>query len=201
MIKIHKLKDGDIIKILPIISDDDKVTWSNPYSCTVIDGKAIYDNSDKQYLRRISYLMSRGFASYSKKLNVSNRYAMNIYIDGEIRVMNIGRTIYQLLIDKKEALDIKSDYHLYINMEMKSGFPCFDKSYVKEHSWIPPVSNINSGEEWIEYIRSNQPDFSGHVENNNIFKHKKIITDYIGTDMLGELISDDRQKKLDMIGI
>jgi len=40
MIKIHKLKDGDIIKILPIISDDDKVTWSNPYSCTVIDGKA-----------------------------------------------------------------------------------------------------------------------------------------------------------------
>jgi len=34
-----------------------------------------------------------------------------------------------------------------------------------------------------------------------IFKHKQSLIDYLGKDMLGDLISDDRQIKLEKIGI
>ena len=52
-----------------------------------------------------------------------------------------------------------------------------------------------------QYIKSNQPDFDNYIESNNIFVHKEKLVEYLGTDMLGDLISDDRQKKLDKLGI
>lgn len=75
------------------------------------------------------------------------------------------------------------------------------KSYVSEKSWDFPVSDINSKEEWYSYIKTNQPDFDNHIESNNIFVHKEKLVKYLGGDMLGDLISDDRQKKLDKLGI
>jgi hypothetical protein len=84
---------------------------------------------------------------------------------------------------------------------MKSGFPSWEKSYIKDHNWTPPISDINSKEEWHSYIKTNQPDFDNHIESNNIFVHKEKLVKYLGKDMLGDLISDDRQKKLDKLGI
>ena len=75
-------------------------------------------------------------------------------------------------------------------------FPSFDKSYVCEKSWTPPVNDINSQDEWVSYIKSNGPDFDNYLEKNSIFAHKQLLIDYLGKDMLSELIADDRQKKL-----
>jgi hypothetical protein len=199
MIKIHKLEDGDIIKILPFIDKDNKITWCKSYSCAVINKQSIYDNSDKQYLRRISHTLYRNDGD--KKLPVQIRYAYNIYIGGEIKIMNVSRTIQDIITNNPEVLDIRSNKHLNIVGEMKSGFPSWEKSYIKDHNWTPPISDINSKEEWHSYIKTNQPDFDNHIESNNIFVHKEKLVKYLGKDMLGDLISDDRQKKLDKLGI
>jgi hypothetical protein len=199
MIKIHKLEDGDIIKILPFIDKDNKITWCKSYSCAVINKQSIYDNSDKQYLRRISHTLYRNDGD--KKLTVQIRYAYNIYIRGEIKIMNVSRTIQDIITNNPEVLDIRSNKHLNIVGEMKSGFPSWEKSYIKDHNWTPPISDINSKEEWHSYIKTNQPDFDNHIESNNIFVHKEKLVKYLGKDMLGDLISDDRQKKLDKLGI
>ena len=199
MIKIHKLEDCDIIKILPMIDKDNKITWCKQYTCAVINKQSIYDNSDKQYLRRISHTLYRNDGD--KKLPVQIRYAYNIYVGGEIKVMNVGRTIQDIITNSPEVLDIRSNKHLNIVQEMKSGFPSWEKSYIKDHNWTPPVNDMDSKDEWYSYIKTNQPDFDTYIESNNIFVHKEKLVKYLGTDMLGDLISDDRQKKLDKLGI
>jgi hypothetical protein len=102
-------------------------------------------------------------------------------------------------------LDISSNNQLFIvKDEVKTYggvFSDWSKSYVSERSWDFPVSDINSKEEWYSYIKTNQPDFDNHIESNNIFVHKEKLVRYLGKDMLGDLISDDRQSKLDKLGI
>jgi hypothetical protein len=125
---------------------------------------------------------------------------MNILIDNEIRLLHVGRTLFNLISNNPEVLDIKSDYQLNIVKEEKMGYPIYDKSTVIKSRWTPPV-HINSEREWLNWIKSNQPDLTNHVNNNSIFVHKQLLIDYLGKDMLSELIADDRQKKLEGLGV
>jgi hypothetical protein len=203
MIKIHTLKNGDIIKILPMIDKNNKISWIKPYDATLVNMKTIYDDSDKSYLKRISYQLRE--SNSSNKLQITTRYGMNIYIDNEIRILNVSKTLFEIIKNNKELLDIRGNHQLFVvKEEVNAGalfFPDWKKSYVSEKSWTPPVSDINSKEEWYYYIKSNQPDFDKHIEINNIFNQKQLLINLLGVDMLGEIISDDRQKKLDIIGI
>ena len=203
MIKIHKLEDGDIIKILPMIDKNNKITWINQYDCVGLNTKTFISDT-KGYLKRISHNLRKSNSSIN--LPISTKYAMNIYIDGEIRILNVGRTLFQIITDNPNLLDIRGNHQLFVvKKEVSAGggqvFPSFDHSYVSEKSWTPPVVDINSKEEWYSYIKSNQPDFDTHLERNNIFVNKQLLISYLGKDMLSELISDDRQKKLDKLGV
>ena len=199
--KIHKLEDGDIIKILPMIDKNDKISWTKQYDCVGLNTKTFISDT-KGYLRRISLMQSKS----SINLPITTRYAMNIYIDGEIRILNVGRKLFLMITNNPKLWNIKGNQQIFVVMsEVSVGggqvFPSFDKSYVSEKSWTPPVSDINSEEEWLSYIKSNQPDFDTHLEKNSIFNHKQLLIDYLGKDMLSELISDDRQKKLEGLGV
>ena len=208
MIKIHKLEDGDVIKILPMIDKNDKITWIKQYDCTFVGTSTIYDNSGKSYLKRISHKLreSKLIHHSSTKLQIATRHGMNIYIDGEIRILNVSKTLFEMITNNPNLLDIRGNHQLFVvKKEVSAGggqvFPSFDHSYVSEKSWTPPVVDINSKEEWYSYIKSNQPDFDAHIEKNNIFNQKQLLANLLGTDMLSELISDDRQKKLDKLGV
>ena len=202
MIRIHKLEDGDIIKILPMIDKSDKITWIKQYDCVGLNTKTFISDT-KGYLKRISHNLRKSNSSIN--LPISTKYAMNIYIDGEIRILNVGRTLFQIITDNPNLLDIRGNHQLFVVKDevRASGqvFPDWKKSYVSEKSWKPPVVDINSKEEWYSYIKSNQPDFDTHLERNNIFVHKQLLISHLGKDMLGELISDDREKKLDKLGV
>lgn len=205
MMKIHKLENGDIIKILPTIDKDNNISWIKPYDCAFVafvDMKVIYDDTDKKYLKRISSKLRE--SNSSTKLPITTRYSMNIYIDGEIRILNVTKTLFEMIMNNSKLLDIRGNHQLFvvkeeINVGGGQVFPSFDESYVSEKSWTPPVSDINSKEEWFSYIKSNQPDFISHVEKNNIFNQKQLLINLLGFDMLSEFISDDRQKKLETL--
>ena len=203
MIKIHKLEDGDIIKILPMIDKNNKISWVKPYDATFVGTSTIYDNSGKSYLKRISHKLreSKLIHHSSTKLQIATRHGMNIYIDGEIRILNVSKTLFEMITNNPNLLDIRGNHQLFVvKKEVSVGggqvFPSFDKSYVSEKNWTPPVNDMNSQDEWLSYIKSNQPDFNTHIEKNSIFNHKQLLIDYLGKDILGELIADDRQKKL-----
>ena len=200
--KIHKLEDGDIIKILPMIDKNNKISWIKQYDCVGLNTKTFISDT-KGYLKRISLNLRKSNSSIN--LPITIRYAMNIYIDGEIRILNVGRKLFQIITDNPKLWDIKGNHQIFVvKKDISAGngqvFPSFDGSYVSEKSWTPPV-DINSEEEWLSYIKSNQPDFDTHLEKNSIFNHKQLLIDYLGKDMLSELISDDRQKKLEGLGV
>jgi hypothetical protein len=202
MIKIHNLEDGDIIKILPMIDKNNIIYWVKKYDCVGLNTNTfISDTSEKGYLKRISHKLRESNSSI--KLPITTRYGMNIYIDGEVRILNVGKTLFEMIVDNPKLLDIRGDHQIFVvKKEVSAGgqvFPDWKSSYVSEKSWTPPVNDINSKDEWYSYIKSNQPDFDNHLEKSNIFNHKQLLTDYLGKDMLGEIISDDRQKKLDEI--
>lgn len=203
MINIHKLEDGDIIKILPMIDKNNNISWIKMYDCVGLNTKTfISDKSDKSYLRRISHKLRE--SNSSVKLPISTRYAMNIYINGEIRILNVGKTLFEMITNNPKLWDIKGNHQIIVvKKEISAGggqvFPSFNKSYVSEKSWIPPVNDINSQDECFSYIKSNQPDFDNHLEKSNIFNHIQLLINHLGKDMLSELISDDREKKLDKI--
>ena len=203
MINIHKLEDGDIIKILPMIDKNNNISWIKMYDCVGLNTKTfISDKSDKSYLKRISHKLRE--SNSSVKLPISTRYAMNIYINGEIRILNVGKTLFEMITNNPKLWDIRGNHQIFVvKKEISAGggqvFPSFNKSYVSEKSWIPPVNDINSQDEWFSYIKSNQPDFDNHLEKSNIFNHIQLLINHLGKDMLSELISDDREKKLDKI--
>lgn len=200
MIKIHKLEDGDLIKILPMIDKNNNISWIKQYDCVGLNTKTFISDT-KGYLRRISHNLRKSNSSIN--LPISTKYAMNIYIDGEIRILNVARTLFQMITNNPNLWDIRGNHQLFIvKGEVNAGsqvFPSFDHSYVSEKSWTPPVNDMNSQDEWLSYIKSNQPDFDTHLEKSNIFVHKQLLINHLGKDMLGEIISDDRQKKLDEI--
>ena len=191
--KIHKLEHGDIIKILPMVGTNNEIIMFKKLDAAHISNSIIFDT--KGYLKRISYELSR---TGRVKLPISTRYYMNILIDNEIRMLHVGRTLFNLISNNPEVLDIKSDYQLNIVKEEVMGFPVYDKSRVIKRHWTSAV-DINSEEEWLNWIKFNQPDLTNHVNNNSIFVHKQLLIDYLGKDMLGELISEDRQKKLNQL--
>ena len=191
--KIHKLEHGDIIKILPVVGTNNEIIMFKKLDAAHISNSIIFDT--KGYLKRISYELSR---TGRVKLPISTRYYMNILIDNEIRMLHVGRTLFNLISNNPEVLDIKSDYQLNIVKEEVMGFPVYDKSRVIKRHWTSAV-DINSEEEWLNWIKFNQPDLTNHVNNNSIFVHKQLLIEYLGKDMLGELISDDRQKKLNQL--
>ncbi len=205
MMKIHKLENGDVIKILPMIDKNNKITWIKQYDCVGLNTKTLISDT-KGYLKRISHNLRKSNSSIN--LPISTKYAMNIYIDGEIRILNVGKTLFEMITNNTKPFetlwDIRGNHQIFVvKKEVSVGggqvFPSFDKSYVSEKSWTPPVNDIDSQDEWYSYIKSNQPDFDNHLEKSNIFVHKQLLINHLGKDMLGEIISDDRQKKLDEI--
>jgi hypothetical protein len=201
MIKIHKLEDGDIIKILPMIDKNNNISWIKKYDCVGLNTKTFISDT-KGYLKRISHKLRESHID----LPISTKYAMNIYIDDEIRILNVGKTLFQMIIDNPKLWDIKGNHQIFVvKKEVSAGggqvFPDWKSSYVSEKSWIPPVNDMDSKEEWFSYIKSNGPDFDNHLEKSNIFNHKQLLINHLGKDMLSELISDDRQKKLEGLGV
>ena len=130
--KIHKLEDGDIIKILPMIDKNNKISWIKQYDCVGLNTKTFISDT-KGYLRRISLMQSKS----SINLPITTRYAMNIYIDGEIRILNVGRKLFQIITDNPKLWDIKGNHRIFVvKRDISAGggqvFPSFDKSYVSE---------------------------------------------------------------------
>jgi hypothetical protein len=109
---------------------------------------------------------------------------MNIYIDGEIRILSVTKTLFEMITNNPKLLDIRGNHQLFIvEKKVSAGggqvFASFDHSYVSEKSWTPPVNDINSKEEWYSYIKSNQPDFDNHVEKRNIFNQKQLLVNLL----------------------
>lgn len=192
----HKVKNGDIYKILPIIKKDGSTQPFIDTTCVYLDNKIIYDDPSKNYLNRL-YLKDR-----SNPNTMSRRHIFCIYINNEIKFISVTRTLFKLISENYD-FDIRNNSHICIIIEMKNSnigpLPSYDLSTVFERDWIKPVKNTNSSSEWINWIKINQPLYiEDFLVKNGIYYNIDIINKHYDGE-LDEIIKEDRDLKLNTL--
>ena len=200
MIKIHKLEDGDIIKLIPRIVDG-KVQWATKVDILSYrndtNWASVFDPECK-WTSRIAIKFNSG----NPKATRATKYYFNtLNQKGEIKVIAVGRTLMSIITDNNQLMDLKSNWHLNIKMTIKNTYPIFDNTHPVEVDWICPVNDLNSGEEWMNFITNNQPDLESYFKQNDIYSKRSELMNYFGSDIIGQIIIEDRSKKLDKLGV
>jgi hypothetical protein len=200
MIQIHKLEDGDIIKLIPRIVDGKVVQWVTKVDIlsykTDTGWNTVFDTESK-WASRIAIKFNSG---NPKATRVTKYYLNTLNTKGEIKVIAVGRTLMNIITENSQLMDLKSNWHLNIKMSVKNSYPIFDKSHPVECDWFCPV-DINSSEEWMDFITKNQPDLESYFKQNDIYSKRSELMNYFGSDVIGQIIGEDRNKKLDKLGI
>lgn len=205
---LYRIEDGDAIKILPFV-ENNALLWGKQYDIVSVGytpGKngLVYDSEG--YLRKMFKLHREKRCDNEdyKRINITRKTMLHAYINGKSKLIGVGRQIIDLIGENRSTLfDLRCDQHLIISKEMVEVnhqglvLPSFDNSYVMRKDWNAPVTDINSKEEWIEYLRNNQPETKNY--NYSISKHRDKLVELFGADLLSEVIQIERNEKLDEI--
>jgi len=197
---LYRPEDGDIVKILPILKKDGTFRPFIKTGFVYLDGKLIYDQAN--YLRRIR---QNEYVKKSNKIsNIGERFFFFVSINEEFKFMQTGKKLTDII---KQGLYqghsmgslLTGDGHLKISKREIQTFPCFDESNIVEKKWNSP--NISTQTEAVEWTMKNQPIFiEDYLESNGIFANLKLLNEYYD-NAFSDLIAEDRNKKLETIGI
>ena len=199
---IHEKKNGDIVKILPFIIDG-KVSWCEEFDLITLSNHkipsgVIYDNTG--FLRKaVNYY---NYKNPSDRVLIVRKYFFHSYFNGESKLLSVGKKLFDVVTQMN--LDVKNNQHLLIQMEMKSvsngmQLPAFDGSRIIEYDWTLPVSDVDSKQEWFEWLKQNQPSISRYTEDYSVFNNRSELIDKFGSDIVGEWIQKERSEKLEKI--
>ena len=201
MIQIHKLEDGDIIKLIPRIVNG-KIEWVTKVDILSYKNhngwNTVFDTESKWAWKISQQFFNSGYPDATK----ATRYYFNtLNTRGEIKVIQVGRTLMKIITENNQLMNLRSNWHLNISMQVKNTYPIFDKSHPVELDWNYPVEDLNSREQWMEFITKNQPDLETYFKQNDIYSKRSELMNYFGSDIIGQIIGEDRNKKLDKLGI
>jgi hypothetical protein len=197
----YKPEDGDIVKILPILKKDGTFCpfIKTGFVYLTPDGKLIYDQAN--YLKRVWY---NEYAKKSNKTpNIGERFWFFVSINGEFKFMQTGKKLTDIIKedlyqDQTLGSLFTNDKHLRIVKTQIQSYPCFDESNIVEKKWDSPNILTQTAVEWT---MKNQPIFiEDYLESNGIFANLKLLNEYYD-NAFSDLISEDRNKKLEAIGI
>jgi hypothetical protein len=202
MVDFYKPEDGDVVKILPILKKDRTFCpfIKTGFVYLAPDGKLIYDQAN--YLRRIR---QNEYIKKSNKIsNIGERFWFFVSINEEFKFMQTGKKLTDIIkkgLYQGQSMGslLKGDGHLKISKTQIQSYPCFDESNIVEKKWNSP--NISTQKEAVEWTMKNQPIFiEDYLESNGIFANLKMLNEYYD-NAFSDLIAEDRNKKLEAIGI
>lgn len=203
---MYKLKDGDVVKILPIVKKTGGFSAVEELRGFFIggkDGKVIYDTPEN-HLRIALKKKSYEEGSYQDPSRLQNtRVALCIYHEGEIKFTLVGKSIKDKLINGYK-FDPRNNYQLKVSIEMKhssvGALPSFDKCEVIQQDWNKPNIDIDNQEAWFEWLRANQPFYiEDYVEKNNVYKNIDVLKKEGLSDYIYEIIAENREKKINQV--
>ena len=193
----YKLKDGDILKILPIFMKNGNIEPIIKYTSMFLESTYITDGGD--LLNRISRkFYTRDLRLFKDGLgNLSKKYFISAYINSKIEYISIGRSLYNI-ISENYKFNPRNDLHLKINLYMVQGYEAYDKSSIVNIPWDKPIADVDNSESWKTWIIENQPGF---IEDKfNIHKHIDLLNKNFD-NCVSSFIQEDRNEKLESIGI
>lgn len=200
---MYKLKDGDIIKILPIIKKDGSFSPVEELRGFYIGGKVIYD-TPQNHLKTALKTRAHQEGSYQSASESQNtKLALCIYHEGQIKFTLVGKTIKDKLINSYK-FDPRNNDHLKINIKLIGSYighlPSFDNCEVIQQEWDKPNIDIDSQAAWIDWLRNNQPFFiEDYVESRSVFNNIDTLKQEGLSDYIYQIIADSREKKINEV--
>jgi hypothetical protein len=192
MVDFYKPEDGDVVKILPILKKDGTFCPFIKTGFVYIDGRFIYDQSN--YLKRI-WDNERFVNKSNKTSNIGERFWFFVLINGEFKFMQTGKKITDIIKEGLQDWSIGSLLTGDLHLKIKN----FGGSCIVEKKWNSP--NISTAKDAVEWTMNNQPFYiENFLEKNSVFYNLKILNEYYDNAFSG-LIAEDRNKKLEDIGI
>jgi hypothetical protein len=188
---IYKPNNGDIIKLLPILKKSNKLEIFIPFDSVFLENKMIYDLTGKNYLRRMTM-------KNKPSIPLVKKYFLSIYTKNQIKFMSVGKQIMEII--SPVNFDFRNNDHFKINIEMVNGkYHNYQSSYIVSKNWNRPINSDNA-EDWENWIRLEQPGYiEDYLEENSIYKNIEILKRSFGDNFLSEIISDDRNRKIETI--
>jgi len=203
----HKIQNGDTFKLIPQITPSGNIIWVKEFDCLFIENDVIYDINDKwlHKLKGLIYKEKYNVTSplFNNKVNYAKRYCVN-FIDklGNIKTVQIGKKLNEIIMNNFDKLgNIRSNWHLHIVMEIKNTYPVYDKTHIIEAGWFCPVNDLNDQQEWLDFIKTNSPDLDTYFRQKDIKYNIDKLSKVFGYDVISEIISAERNEKLNTLGI
>jgi hypothetical protein len=197
---MYKLQDGGIIKLLPILRKSGDLSFSITADAVYLENKFIFDFTGKNYLRRMTWSSKNN--PNGSSIPLATKHFLSAYVNGEIKFINVGKSIMDIISDVN--FDVRSDDHLHLKIRMVNTpggqFPDYKSSCIVSKKWDKPVMDINDMNEWSRWIKSNQPGYiEDFLERQSMYNHIDILKKAYGENLLSEIVSDDRNKKIETI--
>jgi hypothetical protein len=201
---MYKLKDGDVVKILPIVKKKGGFSAVEQLNGFYIGEKIIYDTPEN-YLK--AALNKKFFIDNDTKLSPLrlkfNKTVLCIFHEGEIKFTLVGKKMLDIIVGGYK-FDPRNNYQLKVNIEMVKAsvgdLPSLDKSEIIQQDWDRPNIDIDNQEAWFEWLRANQPFYiEDYVEKNNVYKNIDILKKEGLSDYIYEIISENREKKINQV--
>ena len=186
----HKLKDGDLVKILPFIDDNGRFEFGVDFNTMFLKKQSmtILDNTK---------ILNKLFFKYRNEFNIriAHRTLLNVCIDGgDIKTIAITRTLNKIIEDNEKLLDMKDNYFLMVRINDVSSpigpLPSYDNSHVVQLDWEPLD---------ISLIKKQQANYSDMFEKNSPMKNRDRISKEFGKDLISEIITEEREEKINKI--
>jgi hypothetical protein len=193
---IYKLKDGDILKVLPILQKNNTFIPILEKKLFYIGKRIIYDDDTNGYLRKA--IQNERYLGTNTNNNYAKAYFICIYINDEIKYVKVGRKLCEKLQYYK--FDPRNNLHLSINIEIVDVFPSYDKSTIVEKEWDRPDIDINSQSDWINFIQNSQQEYiEDYLEKYNVYNNMDALKESGLSDAISELVIENRERKLNKI--
>jgi hypothetical protein len=187
---LYRIEDGDCLKLLHIPKEDGSgfVEYKKA-SFIWIDNKILYDDSGIIYKL---YNKLRKIGDDSRM--IGHRYFYRILHNGDVRYFTCGTSLYKIIKDGRSPNDFWNDY-LSVSFQNVREFKDYGNSSI-----VRNVDDIfKSEDEYFNFILNNDNSkFYEFLYNNSVCKNIDLVMKKYG-DVFGEVLSDMRDEKIDMI--
>ena len=189
----HKIKDGEVLKLIPILKKDGSLVPFIKTSYLYLDNKImIYDTKD--YLIKLkSYLYKQ--KSYFKLPPIGVKYWISVFVDNKIKFINVGKSIFEIV--EGHYFSINDFKHLHIVEKLVENlFRDYKLSGLIDKDWNGPI--IDDEKQWI---KENQGSYiEDFFDANGVLSNITILNESFDNFFV-DLIAEEREKKLKSLGI
>ena len=192
---IYKPENGDLVRMLPILKKDGTTAKYLSASYMFEAGKMLYDRHGViDRLWQIERKREGGSTA-----NIGRRHFLFVEVRGEYGFMHAGASVMKAAKEILSGGDFSQSSLKIVKRDMHVGahsFPGYDESEIVESNWDAPAE-----EDRIGWLKQKQPFYiEDWIDQRGPLRNLDLLRERFG-DSIAMMVAEDREKKLEGLGI